>query len=203
MSITRHASVCHATLALLLLVASSSALALFTPHEIRGGRITNCKIEPDPVEMKKLEDLLLAEKLEPGDYHATALAEVAPDAGKNYIILEVRLDPEHSIGRYDFVLQVQGVRESYPCMAMAIGGKTFDPRLWEIDAADAGVEPVLLLFETAEIIEPTRIVLVPNLGLTIPQDNIELTVQPEGWKPPPPPKPEPKPVVEPIPDEQE
>lgn len=170
-----------------------SAHAIFTPLEIRPGRITGCTVEADAVEMNKLKELLLAKKFDPGEYHPTALAKVSPAAGKSFVIFEIRLEPDRSVGRHDYAIQVQDVRETYPCKAMAIGGKPFDPRLWEVTAQEAGIDPVLLLYETAEIDKPTRIVLIPNLNLDIPQENVELTVQPQDWV-------ETKPAVEPLAD---
>lgn len=160
---------------LLLFCFTPTLLFGFEPVDIREGTLINAELTGEAVEMLDLEELLLNRRLKPEDNPRGASMR-EPAAGKSFLILEVVLSEDKSIGRYDYTLQFKGDNQVYRCLAMADEAQVFDPRLWELKSEEVGTAPVRLLYEVDSSDGEAAVLLVPVLDLTIKPPTVEFTI---------------------------
>ncbi|OPZ26742.1 MAG: hypothetical protein BWZ02_01894 [Lentisphaerae bacterium ADurb.BinA184] len=153
----------------------------------RAGGIVRLILTEKPVEWVELDEALLAGKLLAEEAVASAQVLRAPDEGSVFLIAMVELGPGHSLGRYDYSLEV-GTAVS-ECLAIAPREGAFDPRRHEVLDDSSGTE-VRMLFQLPCPTHSTDAALRPNLKRTLREGPVELTLalpepaQPENAPPP-------------------
>ena len=155
--------------------ADKKSAELYPGAKIHAGKILSVTTTVSSVPWLNLEDLMLAGNLNSGDQKGTAETERKPEADKLFVILEVQLTSDRSIGKYDYILQIQN--KSVECEGLAIGDKPFDPRKWQIDAENVS-QSVKLLYEVPRFDSETTAVLTPNLDTIVRLKSLELSLQP-------------------------
>ncbi len=161
-----------------LFVGFSSHQAVgFERVELRSGHLMEAEMTREAVEKMNLEKLLLERNFEPDQDPDDALEERSPASGKAFVILKLMLQEGKSIGKYDYTIQFPDADEAYSCIGMAVGDEPFDPRLWELEPADVGIDPVRLLYEIEAAEGEVELILSPALGLTIRPERVSFSVE--------------------------
>jgi len=149
------------------------------PKDIGCGEVINVGVSAAPVLWRDLDRLLLDERFEPSDADdETTLIRRPPRDGCVYLIVDVKLRPGRSIGKYDWKLK-HGDRV-WSCLAISRDRLPYDPRTWQIEYIDE-LTVYHLLFEIPKGIREGLLVFA--LPVTIPVPPVELRWSAPGESP--------------------
>ena len=141
----------------LLAVLALLPLAVWAyPLAIHGGQLIEVRREVKSVPYKDMNKLLTASKLAP-DTDANGVDEdwtdVAPALGNVFIIVTVQMSTGR-VSRFDYELKAGDKR--YPCKAVSVAGRSYDPR--QIYPVGANKAEIRLLYEVPDNIKAFELV---------------------------------------------
>jgi hypothetical protein len=126
------------------------------PLAIHGGQLIEVRRETKSVPYKDMDKLLAASKLSP-DSDTSGIDEdwldKAPALGSAFIIVTVQMSTGR-VSRFDYELKAGDKR--YPCSAVSVAGRSYDPR--QIYPVGANKAEVRLLFEVPDNIKAFELV---------------------------------------------
>jgi hypothetical protein len=133
----------------LLMVLALLPLAVWAyPLAIHGGQLIEVRREVKSVPHKDMTKLLTAGKLAP-DVDTSGIDEdwkdLPPELGNAFIVVTVQMSVGR-ISRFDYELKAGDKR--YPCKAVSVAGRSFDPR--QVNPVGANKDEVRLLFEVPD-----------------------------------------------------
>ena len=147
----------------------------------RAGNITRIVMTEKSVSWIDLDPVLLAGKFAPGETVPSALIQRSPDEGTIFVVLMVELAPKHSLGRYDYTLDVG--RDSAECQAIARRDDPFARRRHEVEESGSG-GTVQMLYQIKCPSRSTSGSLTPKLKRTLHEQDVEIPLELPAPKPP-------------------
>gem|GEM_PF-7105843 len=142
------------------------------PQSVFAGAVVRIERVSGPIPWQDLSRILTR-----GDFSFVTPPDPAltvqrpPAADHVYAVVHVRVNPGHTLGKYDYALQAEGRR--YACLALAWGSLPYDARNW-IAEADPNPLEVRLLFEIPAAARQATLTF--ELPVTLPQDPTPLAV---------------------------
>lgn len=126
------------------------------PLVIHGGQLIEVRREAKSVPCKDMEKLLAANKLSPDPENASIdedWKDLPPGLGKAFIIVTVQMSTGR-VSRFDYELKAGDNR--YPCKAVSVAGRSYDPR--QINPVGANKAEIRLLFEVPDNLKTFELV---------------------------------------------
>ncbi len=144
---------------------------------IRPGAIAQAELTAKPQSFKNPEQIIDEGKFQPDEDSSRILTlDRAPATGTKYLILDVRLGANRSIGKHDYLMRIDG--RDYKALAIGNEGAPYDIRRTEIRHEIKSGDPSLLktMLDVRLLYEvpPTARegTLVPVLKQAIPQSEV-------------------------------
>lgn len=159
------------------------------------GAIIEVKLTTEAQKWRDMDGLLKENRFKGEEGLDKPAVDRPPAEGKQYAILTMKLREKRSVGKYDYLLRVNGADS--PCLAIGTESTPFDPRVWEHKHAPTADE-VMLVFEVPSgAVDAT---LVAGLPLTVSQPDAPIKLVPDVPPAPVADVPPAVPTVAPVPE---